>query len=669
MFGNCEEKEYTDMYTIKIKSGKYKKKKFYLYVKKNEKEKLKYGDLIKINGEYEEPSEARNYKGFDYKEYLKTRKIYGNINVDINKVTVIEGNKLNFSLIISNRIRDYIINKVDSLLPKETSSLLVGILIGEKTKISEDIIENFKTSNLSHMLSVSGTHTSYIILGITFILIKSRISKRWIYILTIFALILFMFITNFTASVTRACFMSIIVLSANLMYQKPDIWTSISISLLVILIVNPFDINEIGFQLSYLGTIGIILFNKNIEKLLNLIKVDNKISKLLSVTISAQIMIMPIMAYKFNTISFTFFISNVLASPFLGINIILGFITVFMSLISFSLAKVLAILLNLTLKILLFISEFTSKIPLSNIIIKTPYIITILLIYCLVLLLNYIYSIYNSKEILRLFQKRILKKANIRKTLIIIMSIIIVFNFILFCYSLIPKDFRIYFIDVGQGDSCLIITPNNKKILIDGGEGKPEVLLSYLLDRRIKTIDYIIISHFDSDHCNGLIEVIKKLSVKKILISKQAYFCDEYKNIVNIINSKKIKVTFVKQGDRLIIDKNIKIDIFYPSEELKYEDLNNNSIVSKVSYNLFSILFTGDIEKSEEDLIDKYKKGELKSDILKIAHHGSKTSSSREFLEAVNPKIALIGVGENNKFGHPNEGVIDRLRNLRCKTL
>ena len=90
LFGNCEEKEYTNMYTIKIKSGEYKKKKFYLYVKKNEKEKLKYGDLIKINGEYEEPSEARNYKGFDYKEYLKTKKIYGSINVDINKITVIE---------------------------------------------------------------------------------------------------------------------------------------------------------------------------------------------------------------------------------------------------------------------------------------------------------------------------------------------------------------------------------------------------------------------------------------------------------------------------------------------------------------------------------------------------------------------------------------------------
>ena len=658
------------MYTIKIKSGKYKGKKFYLYVSKSEKEKFKYGDLIETNGEYIIPSKARNYKGFDYREYLKAKKIYGSIKADNNQVKIVKSNQLNPILMLSNNIRKYIVDKSKQLLSKETGSLLVGILIGDKSEISEDIIQDFKISNLSHMLSVSGAHTSYIILGITFILSKSNISKKWIYVFTISILILFIFITDFTASVTRACLMSIIVLCANLIYQKPDIWTSISISLLVILIHNPFYISEIGLQLSYLGTIGIILFNNNVENFLNRIKINNKILKLLSVTISAQIMIMPIMAYKFNSISLTFFISNILASPFLGINIILGFITIFVSLISFNLAKMLAILLDLTLEMLIFISEFTSKIPLSSIIIKTPYVFTIIIIYCLVLIINYIYSIYNLKLNLRLFQKQILRKINkknIKMFLLITLSLIIIFNFFSFIYQLIPKDLKVNFIDVGQGDSCLIITPNNKKILIDGGEGDPEVLLSYLLDRRIKTIDYIMISHFDSDHCNGLIDIIKNLNVKNILISEQAYFCDEYKNIANIINLKKIKVIFVKQGDSLNIDKNIKLNIFYPPDELEYEDLNNNSIVVKLIYNWFSILFTGDIEKSEQNLLDKYKKGELKSDVLKIAHHGSKTSSSKGLLEEVKPKIALIGVGENNTFGHPNSCVIKRLENINSK--
>ena len=653
------------MYKIKINSGEYKGKNFYLYINKQENNKLEYGDLIEINGEYEIPSEARNNKGFNYREYLKTKKIYGSIKMNSKNIKIIERNKLNSILILSNKVRNYIINISNKLLPKETGNLLVGILIGDKTGISEDVTQSFKTSNLSHMLSVSGAHTSYIILGITFILSKSRISKRWVYIFTIFSLILFMFITNFTASVTRACLMAIIILFGNLLYRKPDIWTSISISILVILMTNPFCINEIGLQLSYLGTIGIILFNKNIEELLNNIKINNKISKLLSVTISAQLAIMPIMALKFNTISLTFFISNILATPFLGINIILGFITIFISLISFSLAKLLTTPLNFMLDILIFISKFTSKIPLSSVLVKTPYTITMILIYCLIIISNYIYSIFNLNSNLRLFQKQLTR--NLKKIILIITSLIILFNVFSFTYAVIPKDLRIHFIDVGQGDSCLIITPNNKKVLIDGGEGKPEVLLSYLLDKRIKNIDYIIISHFDSDHCNGLLEVIKNLNIKNVLISKQVYFSEEYKNIANIINSKKINVTFVKQGDKLAIDKKIELEIFYPVEELEYEDLNNNSIVTKLKYNSFSILFTGDIEKSEKDLLDKYKNGELESDVLKIAHHGSKTSSSKAFLETVKPKIALIGVGNNNSFGHPNNEVLERLENINCK--
>lgn len=626
--------------------------------------------MIEVDGEYIIPSEARNYKGFDYREYLKSKKIYGTIKNSNKNIKVIKEDNIGIVLKLSNNIRNYIINTSNKLLPEKTSSLLVGILIGDKSGISEEIIEDFKISNLSHMLAVSGAHTAYIILGLTFILNKSKMSKKWVHLVTILSLILFMFITNFTPSVTRACFMAIIVLGANLLYRKQDFWTSISISLLIVLVINPFSINEIGLQLSYLGTIGIILFNKNVETLLNKIKINNKISEILSVTISAQMAIMPIMIYRFNSFSLTFFISNVLASPLLGINIILGLIAIFISLVSFKSAKIISLVLNLSLEILIGISEFTSKLPFSSILVKTPPMLLILLIYCFILLFNYLYYIHISKTNLRLFQKRIIRlinKTNVNKFISIIIIIIILFNVFSHSYLLIPKNLRIYFIDVGQGDSCLIITPRNKKILIDGGEGDSNVLLSYLLDRRIKTIDYIMISHFDSDHCIGLIEVIQKLNVKNVLISKQAYFCDEYRNIAGIINSKKINVIHVKQGDVLNIDSEVKLDIFYPAKNLEYDDLNNNSIVAKLRYNKFSVLFTGDIEESEENILNKYTSNQLKSDVIKVAHHGSKTSSSEKFIKAVKPKIALIGVGMNNKFGHPNQEIIERLENINCK--
>ena len=664
------------MYIIKIESGEYRGKRFYLYTNKNN--ILKYGDLIEINGEYIIPSKARNYKGFDYREYLKTKKIYGSIKTENNQIRIIERNKLNPILMFSNKVRSYIVDASNKLVSQRTSGLLAGILLGDKSGISEETIENFKISNLSHMLSVSGAHASYIILGITFVLSKSKVSKKWIYILTIFILILFMFITNFTASVTRACFMAIIVLGANLLYRKPDIWTSISIALLAILIANPFTVNEIGLQLSFLGTIGIILFNKNIEKFLNRIKINSKISKLLSVTISAQIMIMPVMAYKFNTISLTFFISNILASPFLGINIILGFITIFISFILFDLAKILAVVLDFGLKILIFISEFTAKLPLSSILIKTPYAFIIILIYCLVLTLNYIYSIYNLNRSLRLFQKHLLKKLNkrnIENVLAISICVMIIFNFFSFTYSLIPKDLKIYFIDVGQGDSTLIITPQGKSILIDGGGSESydigkNILLPYLLDRKVTKLDYVIISHFDTDHVWGILTVIEELDVKKVIIGKQYEICDNYKEFLKIIRQKDILVKQVQKGDKINIEKNVQIKVLFPEEKMIEENsLNNNSLVFKLMHKDFSVFFTGDIEKiAEERIVKLYSKSEiLKSTILKVAHHGSKTSSIQEFLELVQPKIALIGVGKNNLYGHPNQEVIERIKKIGAK--
>lgn len=584
----AEEKDYSYSYIIKMKDGLYKNKKFILNT--NKKKLLQYGDLIKIKGEYIIPSESRNYKGFNYREYLKSKKIYGSIKSS-GEIKVIQSNYINQIFIKSNKARNIIIKNAESLLPGETGALLTGILLGDKQEISDEIIENFKTSNLSHMLAVSGAHTSYIILGISYML--SKLPKKYAGIITILVLGIFLFITNFTPSVIRACIMAGLAIGAKLLYRKSDTINNIALSAMVILILNPFSILDIGFQLSYLGTLGIVMFDKDIEKILSKIKLKGKTIQLLIVTFSAQILIMPIMAYRFNTISLTFFISNLFASPILGVIIILGFITIFASLISFKLAKMLSIILDIFLKLLILIAKFVSNIPVSSLIIKTPYVFNIALIYILILIFHYLFSICNFKGHLYKIQIKIIKKITIKSLIKITaksLILVILVNAIIGIF--IQKNMKIYFIDVGQGDSCLIVTPSNKKILIDGGEGKVDILFPYLLDRRIRTLDYIVISHFDSDHCNGLIKVIEKLKVKNIIISEQAYLSEEYINIANVINKKKIKAIKVKQGDKLSIDKDVNMDILYPTEKLEYTDLNNNSMVAKISYNQFSIMFT-----------------------------------------------------------------------------
>lgn len=266
------------------------------------------------------------------------------------------------------------------------------------------------------------------------------------------------------------------------------------------------------------------------------------------------------------------------------------------------------------------------------------------------------------KVILNLNFRIIVKKLFIFITIIILISQINIIDFKL----------KIYFLDVGQGDCTLIRTPYGKNIIIDGGDGNSDkydygekVVYPYLLDRRIKKIDYLVASHADSDHMGGLIYILENMKVEQILLGIQSQESNQLKDLIDIANKKKVKIIILKAGDEIKIDKDIRIKVLFPIKNnlILENSLNNNSLVFKLKYNNFSMLFTGDIEEiAENELINLYKDN-LKSTILKIAHHGSKSSSSKEFLKSVSPQIAVIGVGKKNKYGHPNEEVLLRLKN------
>ena len=227
----------------------------------------------------------------------------------------------------------------------------------------------------------------------------------------------------------------------------------------------------------------------------------------------------------------------------------------------------------------------------------------------------------------------------------------------------------------------MIISPFNKKILIDAGEGETQniydygknVVLPYLLDKKISNLDYVIISHFDSDHAGGVIEILENVKVKNIIISRQYEEIDCLKKVIQICKEKNINIIIVKAGDILKIDKYLKVRILWPDEENKIEEnqINNNSIVARLECFDFKMLFTGDIEQiAERAILEEHSLNSLlESTVLKVAHHGSKTSTTEEFLKKVNPKLALIGVGKDNKFGHPNEEVLERFQKYRNKSI
>ena len=659
IISDIEEKEYNYTFTIRTKDDY-----FLVNLKKNKEEvNLEYGNKLQILGEYQEPNKARNYQGFDYKNYLKTNKIYGIIRVDSYANIIIKQKKnlSNFKLFI-HKIREMLKQNIQELLTKKTYALGIGILIGDNSRIDEQIVEDFKNSNLSHMLAVSGAHINYVVLTVSILFTKKRAGIKAQRVVTIMMMLFFMELTQMTPSVVRAGISCIIYMLASLLYRKADVINAMAISTLVILLNNPFSLFNIGFQLSYAGTLGIILFCKLID-----IPIKNKLLKYLKdsivISISANIFIIPIMMYQFNTISLTFILSNLLAGPLLGISIILEIIVLLISFISINIAAIPAKVLNILLILIINIANWFSNIEISKIYVITPQIISIVAYYliCAAIIL-----------------KQRNSKINAKKIIAIIMLTVLIVNFFP-----TPKKLRINFIDVGQGDSTLIRTETNKVILIDSGGSTAasnfdvgnKVLLPYLLDRRIKKIDFIIVSHFDADHCQAFETVIDNINVEKVVVCKQSMITQEYLNIINKCREKNIKVIVVERGDKLKIDKRTEFEILHPGERFLEDGkggLNANAIVCKMNYKLdngkvFSILFTGDTEVEAEKELEQVYGKKLKADILKIAHHGSKTSSREEFIKLVSPKIALIGVGENNKFGHPADITLERLEKEKVK--
>ena len=239
-----QEKQYYNKYKIQ---AQYNNKKIKLYITTNKNVNLEYGDKITFTGTYTKPEVQRNYKGFDYSEYLKQLKIYGTIKS--SKIEIIDKKQANKIFQLSNEIATKIKSDTKSILDYETSSILLGLILGDKTDIDEEKQENFRNASMSHILAVSGMHVTYVILGIN-LAFKNLIGKRNTNILSIFILIIYMFITNFSPSITRAGIMGIIMIFSKLIYRKNDIYTSMSISLLLILIYNPFLIKNLGLQRS-----------------------------------------------------------------------------------------------------------------------------------------------------------------------------------------------------------------------------------------------------------------------------------------------------------------------------------------------------------------------------------------------------------------------------------
>lgn len=473
---NIKESEYSKSFTGKLVKN-YSSENITntkLNIKFNSNIQLNKGDIVKLIGEYEDTNYYKNEGNFNYRNYLKKDNIYGNLKV--SKIEIVKKNNN-----IINNLNIKIKEKIKNNYSNQTANFIETIILGDKTNLLDTVKEEFSNSGLSHLLAISGMHIAIIILISNAILdhiIKNYKIKN---ILLLLIIIIYATIINLSSSSARAIIMAILHIISKLIYKKDNFLVNISLASLILLIINPYNLIDSGFQLSFIASLGIVIILPKIEKL----ELKNKILKYiyvsLLVSISANILILPIIINTFKKISLSMFLIQIIITPILYIIEILGLATI---VIPSQLVFVIKPILEISVSIFNYISQinfFTiyTKVP-------NPRITTIYYLSALVYIIK-----PKRKFIIQICKKTII--------------LLLILNLTISIINQADTNLKIYMIDVGQGDSTLIITPENKKILIDGGglenyDIGEKVLIPYLLNKQIKTLDYVMISHFDRDH-------------------------------------------------------------------------------------------------------------------------------------------------------------------------
>lgn len=595
-----------DKITIEIKA----KEKLLITYKYQDKEfnNLSYGDKIKVKGTLITPSKNTNQNTFNYQKYLYYKKIYYLVEASsINKIA----NNHNYLYTIKNTLYQ----KIDKL---KSSNYIKTLLFCDNT-LSKEIKESYRINGISHLFSVSGMHINFFVSIIYLYLNKITYNKRIKYLIINIFIITYLILFP-SSSLLRSAIMSILYSINYLLKLKIKKIDILLLTLGVSLLINPFIIYDLGYIYSYTITFFLVLSSSTLKK-------ENKINKIIYISLLSFLVSIPITIYNSFEINIISILLNIILVPIISIIILPLTILTYIF-------PILDSILYLFTNILETISLFISKINITKIIFPKPSLLIIVLYYIIFLLS------YQNKKYFYLN--------------IILLIIIYIFPYL-------NSNFEVVMFEVGEADCHLIKYPYNKNtILIDTSKNEYKIkneVIPYLKSIGIKKIDYLIITHGDLDHIGGSITLINNFQVKNVILNKGT-FTDLEKELIKNLNKKKIPY-------QININKiNLSNHTIYLLNNTKYNNENDNSIITYFTYQKYKFLYMGDASITTEDnLLENYNLNNIS--ILKVGHHGSNTSSSKDFISQINPSISLISVGENNIYHHPNKEVINNLSKSR----
>ncbi|RSK27914.1 DNA internalization-related competence protein ComEC/Rec2 [Bacillus sp. HMF5848] len=632
-----------------IKDSYTKEKLMYRFYtqSENEHESIKKlvstGNICEFKGSLKPPSNSRNPNSFNYREYLYHQSIYWEfIGTSLPSSCYPSSHNIHF-LILS--ARQHAISHIHSVFSEEVAPIIQALLFGYRENLAKETINAYEALGIVHILAISGLHIN-IIFGVSFYaMIRIGATRQNAAVILCFLLPVYAALAGGAPSVLRATIMMMLVLLSYITKQKWfTVLDSVSIACLIILVNNPYTLFQIGFQLSFVVTICLILTMSSV-------KCKHPFVILLYVSAIAQISSLPIITFYFYKISLISLLMNMIFVPIFSLLILpISWISFIVSFVHPFLGNLIALLLQLILygsNILLFKAV---QVPGINVVLGKPYMAVIFAYgFCIIYLFVCI------------------EQNNTKKSICGVLLLVTLLTIHANQYKLNPFGY-VYMLDVGQGDCIVISLPYRKAVYVldtggslaftqarsdfDVGE---KIVTPFLQSIGVRKIDKLIISHGDYDHAGSYSSIMKCFKVETVLIGETAQYSVLEQNIIH-------DASFVEiggAGDYWKVGNNSFVILAPFGTE---QDENEGSLVIYATLGGKAWLFTGDIPESQEKaLLQHYPL--LRADVLKVAHHGSKTSTSAAFLERIMPTYALISVGRHNLYNHPNRDVLKRLRN------
>ncbi|MGD1152579.1 MAG: DNA internalization-related competence protein ComEC/Rec2 [Syntrophales bacterium] len=662
-------------------------------------QEFKYGDAIRFKTRLKVPHNFQNPGGFDYVKYLRYKGVMvrGFIK-DSAGIVILRENQGNIFKLHLERFRTYLKKFIMENSSSPEGEIIQAMILGDQKEIPKDVMENFNKTGTTHIIAISGFNIG-IIAFLSFIVIR-LIMKSSTYLLlrfnivkvsTVFAIvpvIIYTFIAGMGISVVRAAIMAVTFMIAIVFGKDRDLYNSLVLAALIILVLSPPSLFDVSFQLSFMAVWAILFITPRLAMIIPdgnreempryrvwAAKIYKNIVIFIIVSLSATLGTLPLIVFYFNRVSTVVLLSNLFIVPVLGIIAIPVCTAIIIAApLSHGLALFFLHISSFIVKVSISMVDFFASFPGSSFFLGTPTFIEISVYYLSLIVAVKLIDAWKRKESDTAESSSFLGPYRLR-----VAAAALAFFFMIDALYLYVKDrgngnLVVTAIDVGQGSSVLLRLPGGKKILVDGGGiydnnfdiGK-YVLAPFLWHERIRHIDIVVLTHPHPDHLNGLIYILSNFNVNEVWTNGETAESDTYKDFMKIVNEKNMTHRLMSERVGDIRINNVTISILNPIDTValnndlprQFDKTNNDAIAMKIAIGNVSILLPADIsEPSEMRIINAHKN--IKSHVLFAPHHGGFTSSTVPFLNRVRPKIAVISCGRDNVYNDPHPDVLTR---------